>query len=58
MNSVYQVETAEISEAELDNVAGGLAVHAGGGLGAGLAVGAAGTGEACLQAESCVEIAL
>ncbi|MEU3840531.1 type A2 lantipeptide [Streptomyces sp. NPDC028635] len=57
MNSVYQVETAEISEAELDDVAGGLAVHAGVGLGAGLAVGAAGT-EACLQAQVCVEVAL
>ncbi|MFF1448443.1 type A2 lantipeptide [Streptomyces sp. NPDC058274] len=28
MNSTPQVETVEISDAELDNVSGGLAVHA------------------------------
>ncbi|QTD99815.1 hypothetical protein [Streptomyces cyanogenus] len=29
MNSAPQVETAEISDAELDNVSGGLSPHAG-----------------------------
>ncbi|WP_181139833.1 hypothetical protein [Streptomyces sp. Ru71] len=58
MNSAIQVETAEITEAELDNVAGGLGVHIGAGLGAGLAAGTTGAAEAHLCAHLCVEVAL
>ncbi|CAL9507925.1 hypothetical protein SUDANB145_03556 [Streptomyces sp. enrichment culture] len=39
MNSAPGIETAEISDADLDNVAGGLNAQAGAGLGVGVSAG-------------------
>ncbi|MFE7956180.1 hypothetical protein [Streptomyces sp. NPDC057413] len=58
MNSAFQVETAEIPEADLDTVAGGLAVHVGVGVGAGVAAGGVlpQVGELEVGAHVCVDV--
>lgn len=58
MNTALKVQTAEISEADLDHVAGGLAVHVGAGLAAGAGVCSDGVAGAHVEAQVCVEVAL